>query len=112
MTKRLPYLLTLLAGLFICGCFMAAKAPAAPKQYDYVTLTQVDDQLEISSTSAKYENVRFKKDSRGYDNNYTALLSKVTELEGQGYEVVENNVFGLGSNYAPRNYMLLRKPKL
>jgi hypothetical protein len=111
MLKRLPYLLTLLAGLLICGAFIAAKAPAAATQYDFISVVQVDDHLEISSTSAKFEDVKFKKDTRGLDNNFTALLSKVSELQGQGYELVGNSVFGLGSNYAARNYMLLRRPK-
>jgi hypothetical protein len=111
MPKRLPYLLTSLAVLLICCCFIATKAPSTTQQYDYIAVTQIDEQLEISSTTSKFEIVKFKKDSKGYDDNFTALLNKITELQGQGYEVVQNNVYTASSSYIPHNYMLLRRPK-
>jgi hypothetical protein len=111
MLKRLPHFFTLLAGLLICYCFIAAKSPTATQQYDYIAITQKDDLLEISSTSSKFESVKFKKKSKGYASDFSALLNKVNELEKQGYKLVQNNVYPISSSYVPNNYMILRKPK-
>jgi hypothetical protein len=112
MSKRLPYLLTLLAGLLTCCCFIAAKAPTAAKQYDYVTLTQVVDQLEVASTPNKFERIKAKKDTKAFDHDFNALFNKVSELEAQGYELVENTLTPYSNgNTVSRNYVLMRRPK-
>jgi hypothetical protein len=111
MPKRLPHLLTLLTGLLICYCFMAAKAPAAVKQYDYVTITQAGEFLKISSTPDHFEQSRIKLDKSGYYGNFSPLFAKVNEYEAQGYELVENNALGIGTTSDLVNYVMLRRPK-
>jgi hypothetical protein len=111
MPKRLPYLLTLLAGLLICYCFMAAKAPMAAKQYDYVTITQVGDVLRIASAPDHYDELRDKTVKDGYYGNFSRLLAKVNEYEAQGYELVENMALSRGDSGALNNYVLMRRPK-
>ena len=49
MPNRFPQLLTLLVGLLVCCCFIAAKAPMVAKQYDYVTIMQAGEELRIAS---------------------------------------------------------------
>ncbi|MGI4835068.1 MAG: hypothetical protein ACRYFK_16570 [Janthinobacterium lividum] len=111
MPKRVTYLLTLAAGLLACYGFLAAKAPLAAKQYDYVTLTQTGETLRISSTPDHFETQRTKLDKSGYEGNYSLLFSKVNEYEAQGYELFENNALAVGSGGLYSNYVLLRRPK-
>jgi hypothetical protein len=111
MPKRLPHFLTLLAGLLICYCFLAAKAPMAAKQYDYVTITQVGDELRIASAPNHYEVLRDKTIKDGYNGNFSPLLTMVNEYEAQGYELFENTMSSYGATGALHNYVLLRRPK-
>jgi hypothetical protein len=111
MPKRLPHFLSLLAGLLICYCFLAAKAPMAAKQYDYVTITQTGEFLKIASTPDHFEQSRTKLDKSGYYGNFSPLFAKVNEYEAQGYELVENNTLAIGSTGDLINYVMLRRPK-
>jgi hypothetical protein len=111
MPKRLPHLLTLLAGLLICYCFLAAKAPMAAKQYDYVTITQAGEELRIASAPDHYEVLRDKTVKSGYYGNFSPLLTKVNEYEAQGYELFENTANSFGASGALYNYVMLRRPK-
>ena len=111
MPKRFPYLLTLLAGLLICCCFIAAKAPLTTKQYDYVTITQLGEELRIASTPDHYEVLRDKKVRDGYFGNFSQLFAKVNEYEAQGYELVSNTTSGYGAGNALSNYVMLRRAK-
>lgn len=111
MPKRLPHLLTLLAGLLICYCFLAAKAPIATKQYEYVTITQTGDFLRIASAPDHYEELRDKTVKDSYSGNFSRLLAKVNEYEAQGYELVENTAMSRGDSGLLVNYVLLRRPK-
>lgn len=104
-------LFALLAGLLICGCFIAAKAPTAAKQYDYITLVQDGETLNVSSTPDHFEQLRTKLDKSGYRGNFSLLFTKVNEYEAQGYELVENNALTVGSNGYLINYVMLRRPK-
>lgn len=107
MLKRFPPLF-LLAGLLICFCFLAAKAPMAAKQYDYVTITQVGGSLKIASTPDHFEQLRVKVEG---DGNFGSLLTKINEYEAQGYELVNSNAFPTGSNGYMCDYVMLRRPK-
>jgi hypothetical protein len=111
MPKRLPHFLSLLAGLLICYGFLAAKAPMATKQYDYVTITQVGDELRIASAPNHYEELRDKTVKDGSYGNFSPLLTKVNEYEAQGYELVENTAMSRGDSGLLVNYVLLRRPK-
>ena len=111
MLKRLPYLLTLFFGLLACYAFMAARAPLAGKQYDYVTITQVGEYLNISTTPDHYERLRTKLDKTGFDGNFNLLFAKANEYEAQGYELVNNTALSAGSNGALFNYVMLRRPR-
>jgi hypothetical protein len=111
MLKRLTPLLTLLLGLAVCYGFMAAKAPLAGKQYDYVTLIQSNNELQISTPPDKYEKINLKLSTNVYESNYGPLFAKVNELEAQGYELVNSNVFARGGDVVSRNYVLLRRPR-
>ena len=72
MSKRLSFL-SVLAGLLVCFCFLAAKAPLVAKQYDYVTITQLGSSLRISSTPDYFELLSVKVD-QGSEGNFSALL--------------------------------------
>jgi hypothetical protein len=111
MPKRLPHFLTLVAGLLICYCFLAAKGPTAAKQYDYVTIVQEGEFLRISSTPDHFEQPRTKMNINGYRGNFSLLFTKVNEYEAQGYELVENTALALGSENNLVNYVMLRRPK-
>jgi hypothetical protein len=43
-----------------CYAFIAAKAPAAGKQYDYVALTQNYDNLQIAIAPDNLESIKVK----------------------------------------------------
>ncbi len=111
MPKRLPYLLTLLFGLLICGCFIAAKAPVAAMQYDYVALTQFDNYLQVATAPDNLQDIKVDTKHRGSDGNVGFLLAKVNELEAQGYELVQQSTYMPSPNSYVRHYMLLRRPK-
>ncbi|MGI4870674.1 MAG: hypothetical protein ACRYFX_05780 [Janthinobacterium lividum] len=113
MPKPLSYLLTLLAGVLLCGGLLAAKSPAAAKQYDYVTITQRGEVLKISSTPDHFEeqHVKLDRSQSGYEGNFSFLFAKVNEYEGQGYELVENTGLSLGPSGALVSYVMLRRPK-
>jgi len=100
----------LLLAVLLVGGLIAAKSPAEPKQYEYVTLLQEYDRLLVSTSAGKYESTdtKMKMSTRG---NYIPLFAKVAELEAQGYELVENNFAAAGPGGYPLNYVLLRKLK-
>ena len=111
MLKRLPYLLTLFFSLLACYAFVAARAPLAGKQYDYVTLVQRGEYLKISSTPDHFEEQRIKLDKSGYEGNFNPLFAKVNEYEAQGYELVENTGLTFGPGGAFASYVMLRRPR-
>ena len=79
-------------------------------QYEYLTIAQRKDEIQISSVSKGYEvsNIPYNQ-AKGY-NNYYFLLQKVEEFEKEGWEMVSNQVA-----YGPDGYVshifLMRKRK-
>jgi hypothetical protein len=110
MTKPAPKLLILLLALLIGGSIIAAKAPAEHKQYDYVTIVQIFDDLHITN-GPNFETVSLKGNKRRSIYQFSSLFAKVNEFEAQGYEVLQNSVYTAGDGTYPRNYVLMRKPK-
>ena len=112
LTKHAPKLLVLLLALLITGGIIAAKAPAIPKQYDYISVVLYDNELRISTGADKFEMVNTKPAGKDRDYNLTPLLGKMAELEAQGYELVESQAFASGGQGEQcRAYSLLRRPK-
>jgi hypothetical protein len=111
MPKHLSSGLTLLLGLLICYSFLAATSPAATKQYEYLTITQSGDELDISSPPDHFEQTRHKLTKNGYNGNFSLLFAKVNEYEAQGYELVENTALSSGASGALLNYVMLRRLK-
>ncbi|MDB5270109.1 MAG: hypothetical protein JWP58_3149 [Hymenobacter sp.] len=112
LTKYSPKLLVLLLGLLIGGGIIAAKAPAVPRAYDYVSVVSTGNELRISSGADKFDIVATKPTGKNRDYNLTPFLGKLTELEMQGYELVNSNGFtSAGTAEFPRVYALLRRPK-
>ena len=109
-TKHAPKLLVLLLALLIAGGIIAAKAPAAPKAYDYVAIVLADDQLRISTGATQFDviDTKYRGKFRNYTYNLTPLLGKIAELEAQGYELVTSNSFAEQSS--AHTYALLRRP--
>jgi hypothetical protein len=104
--------LVFLAGLCCAGGLIAANAPTAGKQYDYVSIVQRADELQISNSQAAYQEIKTTEDRvKARESNYTALFRKMNEFEAQGYELVENTVYTLGEGAIPRNYILMRRPR-
>jgi hypothetical protein len=108
MTKHAPKLLVLLLALLIAGGIVAAKAPAEPKRYDYVSVVLIEGDLRISTGPDKFESIDAKPIGKNQYYNLTPLLGKIAELEAQGYELIESNAFG---PEVPRVYALLRRPR-
>jgi hypothetical protein len=109
LTKHAPKLLTLLLALLITGGILAAKAPAEPKQYDYVTIIQMRGGLRITSGNNKFDVVDLDRNLK--TGNFIQILGKVNEFEAQGYELVENVLLDPEQGENVRNYFLLRKAK-
>ena len=107
MTKPAPELLVLLLALLTAGGILAAKAPAEPKRYDYVSIVLFQGDLRISTGPDKFESIEAKPTGKDRQYNLTPLLGKIAELETQGYELVGSNAFGPDE---ARVYALLRKP--
>lgn len=95
-------------GLLLAGGIVAAKSPADNKQYDYATIVQHGNTLSITSGADKFEEVEVSQAGKKNYLNFSPLLKKVSELESQGYELVENDYSGSAQL---TNYVLLRKPK-
>jgi hypothetical protein len=98
--------------LLVAGGIIAAKAPAEPKRYDYVSLVLTGGDLRISTEAGQFDVADTKTTGkyRNYSYNFTPLLSKINELEAQGYELVDSNSFSETVGSA-RMYALLRRPK-
>ncbi|TVT39299.1 hypothetical protein FNT36_16725 [Hymenobacter setariae] len=98
--------------LLVAGGILAAKAPAEPKRYDYISLVLTGDNLRISTGAGQFDVVdtNITGKYRNYSYNFTPLLGKITELEAQGYELVNSNSFSEATGNA-RMYALLRRPK-
>ena len=112
LTKHAPKLLVLLLTLLVAGGIIAAKSPAEPKRYDYLAIVCLGDQLRISTGADKFDIVDTKPAGKNKDYNLTPFLGKLTELEAQGYELVNTNGFtSAGTAEYPRVYALLRRPK-
>ena len=112
LTKYSPKLLLLLLTLLVGGGLIAANGPAAPRQYDYISVVLYGSVLRISTGADKFEMVDAKPAGKDRDYNLTPWLGKITELEGQGYELVNSQAFTAGGNPEyPRSYALLRRPK-
>ena len=95
-------------GLLLAGGILAAKSPAEFRQYDYVTIVQHSTELYITSGPTKFEKIEVVQAGKKDLQNFTPLLQKVSELEGQGYELVENNY---ATTQITTNYVLMRKPR-
>jgi hypothetical protein len=109
-TKHAPKLLVLLLGLLIGGGLLAAKAPAEPKQYSYVSLLQINNYLYISNGAA-FEEISVKGKKNKIDFDFAPLFEKVNEFEAQGYELMQNTVHSPEVQASIRNYVLMRRPK-
>jgi hypothetical protein len=111
---NLPFrsLLPYAFGLLLAGGIVAAKAPTADKQYDYVTLEKVGYRLYISEGDEKYEETKLK-DAFKDVHHYGPLYKLVNAYEAKGYEVFSSNVVGYSasSGTTVANFVLLRKPK-
>ena len=108
MTISIRALLPYAFGLLVAGGIVAAKSPADSKQYDYVAVVQHLSKLSVTTGPDKFEEVEVKQAGKKDYLNFSPLLKKVSELESQGYELVENDY---GGSQQLNNYMLLRKPK-
>ncbi|MDO7847414.1 hypothetical protein Q5H92_13675 [Hymenobacter sp. M29] len=111
LTKSSPKLLILLLTLLIGGGIIAAKTPTDSKQYLYISIVQVDNELMITNESGKFESVSVKATKEKNDYHFAPLFAKINAYEAQGYEVFQNNVFTIGQGTIPRNYVLMRKAK-
>ncbi|MDO7852296.1 hypothetical protein [Hymenobacter convexus] len=105
-TTHAPKLLVLLLALLITGGILAAKAPAEPKQYEYVSIIYQDGQLYVTTGAEKFEISEAKPNGKTSVRNLTPVLGKIASLEAQGYELVENTLA-----YPAYSYTLLRKLK-
>jgi hypothetical protein len=95
--------------LLLVGSLIAAKFPAATKQYDYVTVVQQYNDMRVTTGPTKFEASTSKQEGDKNYYNFTPALKKVEELEAQGYEIVTNEFQVVGAY--PTNYFLLRRPK-
>ena len=110
LTKSSPTLLVVLLALLIGGGIIAAKEPAAPKQYEYVSLIQEYNIVYVTQGTAKFERTKVDSEAGNRSYNLEPLFIKVGEFESQGYELVTSNIF----TESPTNtysYVLLRRPK-
>ena len=111
LTRYSPKLLILLLAVFITGGIIAAKAPVAPRQYDYVTVFFEYGRLFITTGPNRFEELEAKPAGKNSINNLTPLLGKISVLEAEGYELVETHIFAPGSLNNTRSFALLRKPR-
>jgi hypothetical protein len=110
LTKYSPKLLVILLALLIGGGLIAAKEPAAPKQYDYVSLIQEYNNVYVTQGTAKFERLKVESEAGSKSYNLEPLFIKVGEFESQGYELVTSTMFAESPN-TTRSYVLLRRPK-
>lgn len=108
MTHSFRSLLPYAFGLLLAGGIAAAKSPAESKQYDYVTVVQHGNRLSVTSGAEKFEELEVAQAGKKDFFNFSPLLKKISELESQGYELVENDY---SASQIFTNYVLLRKPK-
>lgn len=92
--------------LLLVGGIIAAKAPAEPLQYQYVSLVQENNIVYVTQGTTKYERTKVHPEGGIKLYNLEPLFIKVGEFEAQGYELVTSNVFADN-----RQHVLLRKPK-
>ncbi|MBF9239506.1 hypothetical protein I2I05_19085 [Hymenobacter sp. BT683] len=110
-TKHAPKLLVLLLTLLIGGGIIAAKSPAEPKQYDYVTVVLYNRTTLTLSYKDRFEEKKVAFAGEKHVYNFTPLLAQIGELEAQGYELVVADYQPGSESSRQSNYALLRKPR-
>lgn len=80
-------------------------------QYEYMSMTQVDERIKINKNSESFEEVRIRDEKENDAYDYRPLLKRIEQLEKEGWELVANNVYVTGEGTVPRNYVLMRRKK-
>lgn len=111
LTKHASKVLILLLALLVGGGLLAAKAPAEAKQYDYLTVVYTRRGVHITYGATKFEEKKVETKSLKDYYDFTPFVTQLSELEAQGYEVVENSFQPGNESRAMSNYALMRKPK-
>lgn len=75
--------------------------------FDYITLTQVGDNLWIDTTTKDKQQINIKNQRSKWTNDWRPLLLKIQEYEKKGWELVTNNIFRDGQFMS--NYALMRR---
>ena len=78
------------------------------KSYDYITLTMVNVQLNVSSSTGINEKFTYRGNEDAGLFKFTFLYKKVNEFEEKGWEVISSGCSGAG---ASTSYFILRKEK-
>lgn len=77
------------------------------KVYEYLTLTQLNNEIRLTQGVGKYEVVDVKDEKSKDPYDFRPLLTRMRTYEEQGWELVTNEVFVVGD--FPRNYVLMRR---
>jgi hypothetical protein len=75
--------------------------------FDYITLTQVGDNLWIDTPTKDKQQINIKNQKSKWNNDWRPLLLKIQEYEKKGWELVTNSVFPDGTWIC--NYALMRR---
>lgn len=77
------------------------------KIYEYVSMTQTNNEIRLTQGVGKYELVDVKDEKSKDPYDFRPLLTRMRTYEEQGWELVTNEVFVVGD--FPRNYVLMRR---
>jgi hypothetical protein len=81
------------------------------QKYEYITLIQGANRIEVSNSSGSYETFNAKQEGAKDLSDFSPILKRITKLEEEGWELFSNNVYTHGEGINPYNYVLMRRKK-